>query len=172
MQHLAQFRALRSSQGFSLIEVLVALVVISVALLGSVAMQLRALQLGQSSQWRDQAVVLAADLAERLEANKAAAILDRAYAILETSTAPSFSPSCSSTCSRTEVAVRDLYEWQTLVYATLPQSTWAVQQTGGGNPGTYEIRLKWADAHGDPTASHNAAAVVSSYVSTRTVYRP
>lgn len=153
-------------------EVLVALVVISVALLGGVAMQLRALQLGQSSQWRDQAVALAADLAERLEANKIAAIGDGSYAVLETSTAPSSPPSCTTVCSATEVAALDLYQWQTRIATALPHSTWAVRQTVSGNPSTYEIRLKWADAHGDPATGKNASAVVSSYVSTRTVYRP
>lgn len=152
----------RRSRGSTLLDVLVTLVILSIALLGAVAMQLKALQLGQSSQWRDQAVTLAADLAERIEANKAAAV-DGAYAVVQTSTVPSAPPSCTAACSPAEVAALDLYQWQTRIASVLPNSAWSVQQTTRANPGTYEISLRWADAHG----AHDA-----SYTATRTVYRP
>lgn len=153
-------------------EVLVALIVISVALLGGVAMQLRALQLGQSSQWRDQAIVLAADLAERMEANKTAATVDSAYAVAHTSVPPGAAPSCTTLCTGMEVAALDLYQWQTAVAGLLPSGAWAVRQIAKGNPATYEIAIEWADGHGDASVGSKASAVISSYVATRTVYHP
>lgn len=176
MQHMARFQGREprhkvALRGTSLIEVLVALVVISIALLGGVALQLRALQLDQSSQWRDQAIVLAADLAERMEANKAAVTVDGAYTVPQTSVVPLSGPACSTLCTAAEVAALDLYQWQVAVAGLLPQSTWAVRQTASGNPSTYEITLQWADGRGGPSVG-KSTQVMSSYVATRTVYLP
>jgi type IV pilus assembly protein PilV len=138
--------------GSSLIEVLVALVVISVAVLGSAGMQMRALQLAKSSELRNQAVLLAGDLAERLEANTAA--------------------SCSAVCTATDLAALDFYQWQKRVADQLPHSTWSVQQTVHGNPSTYAITLQWMDSHGDQSFGTAATDATASYMATRTVYRP
>ena len=51
------------THGFSLLEVLATLTITALALLGAASLQLRALQSGQSSQARAQAVLLSADLA-------------------------------------------------------------------------------------------------------------
>ena len=162
--------------GFSLIEVLVSLAVVSIALLGVASLQLRALQLGQSSQFRTQAVVLAADLAERMEANKEASansLVDgAAYVVAPTSTVPTTTPTCTMDCTAREVAALDLYQWQTQIASLLPQSSWEVRQTVSGNPGTYEITVNWVDARGDQALGTHATSLRSSYVSTKTVYRP
>ena len=58
-------------KGFSLLEVLITLTISALALLGAADLQLRAMQTGQSSQARTQAVLLASDLVEKIEANTA-----------------------------------------------------------------------------------------------------
>ena len=60
----------RTSRGFSLIEVLVAIVVLSFGLLGMVGMQAFALQATREARVQGQAAVLARELAEMMRGNK------------------------------------------------------------------------------------------------------
>ncbi|MBZ9558944.1 MULTISPECIES: type IV pilus modification protein PilV [Modicisalibacter] len=55
--------------GVSLLEVLVALLVLSIGVLGVVALQTKSMALVQEAYWRGQAVALAYDLGDRLRAN-------------------------------------------------------------------------------------------------------
>ncbi len=65
--NLRPFQAFpRHSRGFTLIEALVALVVLSIGLLGIAALYLDSLRAGRTAIYRTQAVNLAADLADRL----------------------------------------------------------------------------------------------------------
>jgi len=52
--------------GFTMVEVLVALVVLAIGLLGIAALYLNSLQSGRTAIYRTQAVNLAADLADRI----------------------------------------------------------------------------------------------------------
>jgi type IV pilus assembly protein PilV len=158
--------------GFSLVEVLVSMAIIAIALLGAGGLQLRAMQLGQGSQFRTQAILLADDLAERMEANKTAATASGLYTVTETSTAPTTAPACTTACSPPDMAALDLYQWQTRIPTLLPQSAWSVRQTVNGNPSTYEITVKWADSRGDKSYGTSASDVIFSYVATRTIFKP
>lgn len=59
----------RAQCGFSLIEVLVALLLVALGVLGAAALQLNALRFTQDSAHRVQASLLATDLLERMRAN-------------------------------------------------------------------------------------------------------
>lgn len=59
--------------GFTLLEVLIALLLLALGLVGSAAMQLVALRVGQQGQLLSQASYVAASLAERMRANASAA---------------------------------------------------------------------------------------------------
>ena len=58
------------SRGFTLVEVLVALVVLSIGLLGVAALQLTSLRSNHSSAMRSQATFLAYDIIDRMRANR------------------------------------------------------------------------------------------------------
>ncbi len=60
--------------GFSLIEVLIALLVLAVGLLGLSALQAQGLRGGTSAHQRSQAVVLAYDMMERMRSNRLVAM--------------------------------------------------------------------------------------------------
>ncbi|MBV8208894.1 MAG: type IV pilus modification protein PilV [Burkholderiaceae bacterium] len=60
--------------GMTLIEILVAIVVLSVGLLGLAGLQLKGLQVNQGSVYRWQASILAEDMADRLRADRVNAI--------------------------------------------------------------------------------------------------
>lgn len=66
----------RSQNGLTLIEVLIALVVLSIGLLSVATMQLRALQFSQSSFERSIAVMQANDLVERMWAGTCSLYVD------------------------------------------------------------------------------------------------
>lgn len=61
---------MKNNRGFSLIEVLIALLLISVGVLGMVAMQGRAIQYTQDSIQRNTAAMLAEDLMELIRTNQ------------------------------------------------------------------------------------------------------
>ncbi len=74
MTYLALHRAERIRQrGMTLIEILVAIVVLSVGLLGLAGLQLKGLQVNQGSIYRWQAAMLAEDIADRIRADRAGA---------------------------------------------------------------------------------------------------
>ncbi len=188
----SQFNSHQAGRGFSMIEVLVTLLVISLALLGTAGLQAYAMRLNQGGQFRTQAVFLAADLAERIEANTLGAMAGN-YAKVAgnsatyTKVAATNDLCLTATCAPADLATYDLAQWQSAVAATLPQSSWTVDQTVNGSaktdtqacvPSTYTITLQWVDRLTDTS---NAAAVSTSqfgsngtgekfsYVATRTV---
>lgn len=59
----------KTATGFTLIEVLVALIILAVGLLGLAALQVRANQAEMESYQRSQAMLLASDMANRIRAN-------------------------------------------------------------------------------------------------------
>jgi len=67
-------RLTRSVSGFSLVEVLVSIVVLSFGLLGMVGMQATSLQSNREARLQSSAVVLARELAEMIRSNKAVGI--------------------------------------------------------------------------------------------------
>ena len=58
--------------GFSIVEVLVALVVLAVGMLGIAALYVESLRAGRTAVYRTQAVNLASDMADRIRANRTA----------------------------------------------------------------------------------------------------
>ncbi|MBB4865270.1 type IV pilus assembly protein PilV [Pseudomonas nitritireducens] len=67
-------RARTPQQGFYLVEVLVAVMLTSVALLGMLALQSRNIAYSHDSQQRQNALLLAADLARSIQANRLALV--------------------------------------------------------------------------------------------------
>jgi len=63
----------RAQIGATLIEVLVAIVVLSIGLLGLAGLQATSIQANQGAYYRSQASILAADITDRMRANRKAA---------------------------------------------------------------------------------------------------
>ncbi len=161
----------RREGGFSMIEVLVTLLIISLALLGTAGLQAYSMRLNQGGQFRSLAVFLAADLAERLEGNKAGATAG-SYAVTSTTGAAyvagttSASSACvTGACNAANLAAYDLSQWQSAVAASLPQSSWSVVLTqaasGTQTQSNYTITIGWVDRRSNTT---NAAGSSNSAV--------
>lgn len=166
----------KKQRGVSMVEVLVALVIIALALLGTAGLQAHAMRLNQGGQFRSQAIFLVADLAERMEANKAGSVAG-SYILATASTAPALNTSCDTSvtaftataCDSTALATYDLAQWQNAVATTLPQSSWSVSRSGA-NPSTYTIVVNWVDRRSNTTYSTADTGETFSYIATRTVF--
>jgi type IV pilus assembly protein PilV len=105
--------------GFSLLELLVTLVVLSIGLLGLGLMQTTGLGLTKTAYSRTQAMMLASDIADRIRANEAAA----ANYVGNSATTPSSSkPPCTagSTCPGPALAASDMADWSNRLLLELP----------------------------------------------------
>lgn len=153
--------------GFSMLEVLITLVIIAIALLGTAGLQLYAMRMGQGGQYRTQAIFLASDITERMEANKAEAVLG-SYAVAATSAVGAAATLCDgAACSSPQLAAWDINQWGTNLTNVLPQPTWSITTAGVANPITYTIVISWTDRSN--VKSVNSGAIVDSYTATRTI---
>lgn len=99
-------------RGFTLIEVLIALLILAIGLLGMASLLMTSLSSSNSAYQRSQASMLAYDIAERLRLNRALSTSTNSYAFSASSAVPS-SPDCKSNgCTAAQVASQDLREWQ------------------------------------------------------------
>lgn len=116
----------RPLRGMSLIEVLVATLVVSVGILALASLMSTATRLGKTSEFRSVASLLAADLAERLRANASAADAG-AYQLKPTALASSRPEApanlCITPCEALQIAVLDLAQWQATLFNSLPAGT-------------------------------------------------
>ena len=111
----ALHRRARRLAGYALFEALVAVVVASVGFIGAVRMQTYGLQMNNSSQFRQKAVLLTYQMADRVRANQAG-VSTGAYNNPSTG-----SLACLSTgCTSATLAVADMTEWSNDIAAQLP----------------------------------------------------
>ena len=116
--------------GFSLIEVLIAVIILSIGMLGAVGMQAAALQSNKETRHQSVAAAFARELADKMRGNHAVAIktvvADNPYLVSETLTgtaafvAPSencFTTACSNASA---VAAWDMADWQNRLRNALP----------------------------------------------------
>lgn len=111
---------IRGQQGFTLLEMLVALVILSFGLLGLAGLQAVSLRNNTNAYQRSQANVLAYDIVDRMRANRSQAV-SNAYNI-----------ALGATPSGSGVTLADLQEWRALLVGTLPNGDGAVSCTGSG----------------------------------------
>lgn len=145
----------RHQAGFTLIEVLVSALILSLGLVGVAGLQALSLKNNQSAYHRSQASALAYDLADRMRTNVAGA--NSGFYVPAQA---AFNASCSTTagCSVQDSAENDLAEWNAALAANLPMGTGFVcvdstpyDGSGVANPqcdgvGTrFTIKIWWDD---------------------------
>lgn len=101
-------------KGFSLVEVLVAVVILSIGLLGLAGLQVTNLQFNKSAAQRSQATILAHDIIDRMRANRTQA--EAGAYDLALGAGPSGNSNCeSSPCSSADLASYDKNQWLCLL---------------------------------------------------------
>ncbi|MGD9596973.1 MAG: type IV pilus modification protein PilV [Steroidobacteraceae bacterium] len=142
---------LAAQRGITMVESLVALVVLSIGLLGIAGMYVMSLQTGRTAMLRTQAVNLVSDLGDRIRANGSAGI---AYDLAAYGGAPA-EHACVvvANCSAAELAEDDLARWLDSVDDTLPTGVNAqvvfTPAAATGLPDQYRIDLDWREASED-----------------------
>ena len=126
-------------RGFSLVEVLIALVIMSVGMLGIAGLYVQSLQAGRTSMLRHHAVTLAGDVADRIRANPRAGI---AY---EGTPLDGSCVSGVSDCDEVAMAGHDILLWQEQAADTLPTGDVEVTFDDSGAPPTYTIDITWSE---------------------------
>lgn len=113
----------RHQQGVGLIEVLVAVLVLAIGLLGLAGLQTQSLRFNNEAYFRTQATLLAMDMADRLRSNSELARKNSALYTFEkgdTLPAGSLTGCETSTCTPAEVAAYDLLQWHKRAEVLLP----------------------------------------------------
>jgi type IV pilus assembly protein PilV len=140
--------------GFSLIEALAALLVLSVGLIGMAALFGQGLGAARTALHRTIAVNLVAEMADRIRANRLAA------AGYNAAGAPNgCGAGGGSDCTPAELAAYDKLEWAALVGRELPDGVGTVAFAPGAPP-TYTITVAWRDVAG--AAQYQAAPQIST----------
>lgn len=156
----------RGSNGFTIIEVMVALVVISIGLLGIAKMQALALASSSTSRLRSLAAIQAASLASAMHANRAywaAATLTQPIAVTGATTTTSDSTlsaalttvtavsgdycveGAGAPCAPVTLAATDLRDWVRGLNAVLPNPTATITCPTTATPLTCTVQIGWSE---------------------------
>lgn len=141
MQHTLTRSSARRFRGFSLVEVLIALVIMSVGMLGIAGLYVQSMQAGRTSMFRHNAVILVGDVADRIRANPTAGAQ---YAI--PGGANNGCVAMGVNCSQPQMAQHDVFLWTQQAAETLPAGQVTVVFDGAIAPPTYQITANWVEA--------------------------
>jgi len=141
-------------QGFSLIEVLVALTVVSIGLLGIVGLQTQTQKMNSNAFYQTQAVIIAHDMAERIQANSSTPY-KKQYHLTQALRLDNCRKQTG--CNPQSMAQNDLFEWLQMIKQQLPQGAGVVCIDSSPSDGdanapacdnqgrVYAIKLWWHD---------------------------
>lgn len=140
-----------SERGFTLLEVMIALVIFSIGLLGLAGLQSRGLQSNTTAQYRTTAIIEAYDMADRIRANPAGVANNR-YDNLNNPTPPA-GPDCfANTCDDAQIAQLDYFEWLNNLQNALPSGYGTVTGNGAGTP--FTITVMWDEERTGATGTN------------------
>ena len=180
-----------SQQGFTLIEVLVALLVLSFGMLGLIGMQAFALKSNREAKFYSEGTNLAQELAEMMRGNNLVAIqteaLNNPYLsnTLNTGTVTSTCLAVGNACATTkEVASAQMIEWRTRVRNALPGARleicfdsepysdaglpqWACTPSAAGGNEVIVLKLGWSLRSTNSGATDEDAIIGANDISSR-----
>ena len=126
------------TNGFTLLEVLIALVIFSFGLLALAALMAKGLQYNTSALHRSYASTQAYDIADRMRANRIG-ITDGNYKLIS---GAGTDPVCITTgCTPAQMAQYDGWAWNSANAALLPSGSGSVTTDGT----TYTITVTWIE---------------------------
>ena len=161
-KHIGNFRRFRLDGGFTLLEVMVATVVLSVGLLSLAGLQVIGLRTGHSSYLRTQATIQSYDIIDRMRANENGVINGDYNQPTQTGSAGTEDTNCETVngCSTASMASHDLFRWNQAIVDVLPGGVGivcidstpedgnpAAPACEAGSPATaiYAIKIWWTD---------------------------
>lgn len=153
----------RFNHGFTLLEVLIAIVVLSIGLLGVASLQLIGLKNNQSSLFSSQASVLSYDMIDRMRVNR------KEVTSYDTSGSYwNYGANCATAkfSPATELYKKDINEWLQTLCKRLPSGQGKITITSSQS--RIEVFVQWDDSRGtgQPSGSTKELKVESQYCST------
>lgn len=127
-------RVCRRMAGFSIMEVLIAMIVLAIGLLGLAALQAQGLRFNQDAYNRSQATGLAYDIIDRMRANR-----DNSVDYVQADPGLVCDPSDNGA----DLVEMDLSCWFDAVEAALPGAAAAIQ--ANADPDYYDVTIRWVD---------------------------
>lgn len=143
--------------GFTLIEVLVALLVLSIGLLGLAALQTTSLKFNTDSYLRTQATLLAYDIIDRMRSNTTglyAGNYDAATSAAATAKITAYNAckaagcqcdASTANCSTSSLATYDLGKWYDKIGASLPEGSTNLATISRTTANKVTITLQWKE---------------------------
>ncbi len=126
---------IQKSRGLTLIEIMIAVFVLSVGLLGLAGLQMTGLKNNHSSQMRTEATIQANNILERMRVNRAVALAG-GYDIALSAAPP----------GGTDLVQTDLNQWLTELANSLPAGDGSIQTNLA--TGVTVITIQWDDSKG------------------------
>jgi len=177
-------RATRCRQsGFTLLEVLITLIVLSVGLLGLAGLQTMSLRNNHDAYLRSQVISQIYDIVDRMRANSGR--VDDSYKMTNaTYTFNAIGPKTENCdkkvgCTTSEMAAHDLFNWDQSIRNSLPQGIGIVCRDGSMEDGDYAwnenkvtpacsnlstdplvIKIWWVDDRADPPVARRFSTVI------------
>ncbi len=158
------------ADGFTIVEVLVSLLILSVGLMGLATLQVVGLQNTQGGAQRAQAAFLAYDITDRMRTNPAAVTAGNYNLAAPVTTgmgAPNPGPivmvdcfGAAANCTSAQMAAHDLGQWQTQLGAYLNAGTGAIATVDNGTTTLVTISIQWADAYTVDTGNEIATFIM------------
>lgn len=142
-----------NQKGVSLIEVLIAVLVLSLGLLGMAGLQFSSLRNNQSATERSMAVILSYSILDRMRANRSAALAGN-Y---------NFSDAACTAPTGTNLADTDIAAWLTSVQQSIGAGSCGSVNCNG--TGLCSVTITWDDSRGssaDSTAAQSFSIQTSS----------
>ena len=149
--------------GFTLIEVLVAALVLGLGLLGLAGLQVMSLRNNQSAHFRSVATQAAYDMVDRMRANRVGLQAGNYHNV-----AASADDCVAAACTPLQMAGYDFAQWSNHLAADLPLGTGAVCRDGtpetadcDGQGNAYAVKISWDDDHSGTVDANDPAFVAS-----------
>lgn len=160
---------LQGQFGISLIESMVAIVVMALGILGILGVQMRTLADTQTSVRRAQATQLIEDLGERMKVNPNA-LSDLNNYVSDWDTTPATGDCVTKSCTHTELALYDLSQWKIAVKQLLPLGDANVflaegeaEESSGNNRRQLGVMISWRENERIAKVSDDDDADTTSY---------
>ena len=146
----------RTECGFSLLEVLIAIVILAIGLLGVARLQANSIGFNHGAYLRSQATLQISDMADRMRSNMPGVAAGNYDALAGTPADPG---GCLSTgCTPAQMAQYDAFDWNTSNANQLPDGAGTV--TGSGAGSLFTITVTWTEMSEDTPITGSVQSTV------------
>lgn len=143
---------MKNLKGFTLVELMVAILVLAIGLLGLAGLQAVSLSGNHNAYLRTQATLLAQDMADRMR-TAAYPPSDLAFYL-----AGATEDDCAvASCTAEQMAGYDVSRWNDNIAKQLPGGTGKITEVGGG---IYTISITWIERENNQNAPNNLGGKV------------